>query len=497
MQAETEANKFVSNIPQPASSQSHSDVDSLKNIALISERQHGHRPLEIHQAENSALLPGQETSSQLVLHDMAAQEPQEHLHQIESSEVISSMNTGQGHTEAAASVSDMQNSETIVDIAAPEVRTRIRSQEDDIVVLQSTFTQTYPLPDEPKKVCHSVAVQTQFNNTEFEAQTYSVITGDGSVSYDSDGVRVLRAIGTWTPNYPGNEQFVDQNSEVYMNGSGTVSSPDNSMIQHSVSSSPNSASNCLPTATVNREMSSDHSQHSLQDDQENANKQPTGDKAFVCPVCSKGLARKDKLVIHMRIHTGEKPYVCEVCERAFARRDKLVMHMNKLKHLTPSNIAPLGKRHHHSGAGMTGLPEKRLDMKLESQEMGSPSSSVDIQPATLVQVVHEQPTMTWNCELCGRICISREEWTAHARSHLDGDTGFATTSISSSLSVLTPLSSYQYAAAPPERQMCVVCRQDFPNKTELIMHLRSHFVGKPELLANHVASLTDSTGVCS
>lgn len=34
----------------------------------------------------------------------------------------------------------------------------------------------------------------------------------------------------------------------------------------------------------------------------------------------------------------------QVCNKAFARRDKLVIHMNKFKHVTPTNIAPLGKR---------------------------------------------------------------------------------------------------------------------------------------------------------
>ena len=44
----------------------------------------------------------------------------------------------------------------------------------------------------------------------------------------------------------------------------------------------------------------------------------------------------------------------QVCNKAFARRDKLVIHMNKFKHVTPTNIAPLGKRHNNGTTVLGG-----------------------------------------------------------------------------------------------------------------------------------------------
>ncbi|KAF9810077.1 hypothetical protein SFRURICE_011245 [Spodoptera frugiperda] len=266
-----------------------------------------------------------------------------------------------------------------------------------------------------------------------------------------------------------------------------------------------------------------------------------GSKAFECTVCGKGLARKDKLTIHMRIHTGEKPYVCEVCNKAFARRDKLVLHMNKLKHITPSNIAPLGKR------TITIPPFAALQ---NTNLVHTSAASAAVAAATAGMVV------SWSCELCGRLFATRDEWSAHAKSHLP-DTkllqdkmqqatqhqqqekvhlsnqeklqllhhhnqnqqilnghGIATASVSTATVVNEggggggggAYFTHGHTHYAPERQhthahhLCLMCRQEFAGKAEFMFHVRGHFEGKvSDIAAADVLarSLVDNSGLCT
>uniref|UniRef100_A0A0A9WYS2 C2H2-type domain-containing protein n=1 Tax=Lygus hesperus TaxID=30085 RepID=A0A0A9WYS2_LYGHE len=306
------------------------------------------------------------------------------------------------------------------------------------VKMEYVTTLKVPQVPQPQQTVQNSADQQQ------QQQQHTFMVADDGLGYD-DGVRVLRSIGTWAPDYSG--QLATFTADGTANFGNTSHQDDRK-------------------ATASTQTQISQPQHIVVVSKPKP-KVENNNKSFTCTECGKGLARKDKLVIHMRIHTGEKPYVCEVCQKAFARRDKLVIHVNKLKHITPSNLAPLAKRNNpleiktpqvtHHGVGIQTTPQGILGDKKVKEEP--------------VQVLGAG---SWSCELCGRILSSREEWSAHARAHLEAQ-------------VAPP--PYQPPPYPaPDRHYCLMCRQDFADRTEFMFHLRAHF---------KTQEVVDSNGLCT
>ncbi|KAG5879061.1 hypothetical protein JTB14_025104 [Gonioctena quinquepunctata] len=111
----------------------------------------------------------------------------------------------------------------------------------------------------------------------------------------------------------------------------------------------------------------------------------TGERPFVCPICSKGLTSKHALDVHGRQHTDEKPFRCEYCSKAFKQKVSLRMHL-KSKHSIGNKMEDVCRTCLSSSAKLFPMEsDAGLLEKIEILTSVQISSDTDEYPSTICE----------------------------------------------------------------------------------------------------------------
>jgi len=55
----------------------------------------------------------------------------------------------------------------------------------------------------------------------------------------------------------------------------------------------------------------------------------TGDKPFVCEICSKAFSQMASLKYHLATHSDARPYRCEICSKTFKLKPPFKKHIKE------------------------------------------------------------------------------------------------------------------------------------------------------------------------
>lgn len=200
-------------------------------------------------------------------------------------------------------------------------------------------------------------------------------------------------------------------------------------------------------------------------------------RRFQCAHCPKRFHFQSALTAHMRKHTGERQYICTLCSKGFYRRIDLAKHTaRRHSDRKTGNIEPL-----HSEAVSVDKIGTEQKAALNTAVSYSPAMKVDENCRT--HSVHIEATGTsltpYKCEECGKIFYEKMTLEVHTRIHT-GERPHTCQMCGLQFRQISGLHRHLRTVHEGRRDFaCHFCGKEFGEKVTRDDHLRIHTGERP------------------
>ncbi|XP_044151882.1 zinc finger protein OZF-like isoform X2 [Bufo gargarizans] len=199
------------------------------------------------------------------------------------------------------------------------------------------------------------------------------------------------------------------------------------------------------------------------------------DNMYACSECGKGFSKKDKFIIHMRVHTGEKPYTCPECGKRFTQKANLIAHQKTHTGERPFSCTECGK---DFTCKSTLVKHWRIHTGEKPFSCSNCGKCFTYKSHLLEhQRIHtgEKP---FSCSKCGKSFRHKSHVIGHQRVHT-GEKPFTCSKCGKCFTQESSLAYHQRIHTGEKPFNCPECGKCFTYKSTLVKHLVIHSGEKP------------------